>query len=98
MNVIVVGGGIVGASAAYHLALEGADVTLVDQQHKGQAIAAGAGIVCTWMSVRKDNHPWYVLARGGAHYYGTLVELLHADGEYDCGFKRVGALAVSDDA
>ncbi|SDI91687.1 NAD(P)/FAD-dependent oxidoreductase [Natribacillus halophilus] len=97
MNVIVVGGGIVGASTAYHLALEGAHVTLVDRHDEGQATAAGAGIVCPWISERKDNQPWYEMARGGAHYYGTLVELLQADGENDWGFKRVGALAVSED-
>ncbi|QDI92410.1 FAD-dependent oxidoreductase [Salicibibacter halophilus] len=98
MKVIVVGGGIVGMSAAYHLSREeGVDVTLIDQKHEGQATAAGAGIVCPWISERKDNKAWYELARGGAHYYETLVEQLKEDGEDQWGFKRVGALAVSED-
>ncbi|MBB6451203.1 D-amino-acid dehydrogenase [Geomicrobium halophilum] len=96
MNVSVVGGGIVGMSTAYHLAREGTDVTLIDQGHKGQATAAGAGIVCPWISSKKENQAWYTLARGGAHYYQQLIDMLSEDGEDDWGFKRVGSLAVSD--
>ena len=44
-DIIVIGGGIVGASAAYALARHGARVTLVDRGDNGQATAAGAGIV-----------------------------------------------------
>ncbi|AXF57268.1 NAD(P)/FAD-dependent oxidoreductase [Salicibibacter kimchii] len=98
MKVIVVGGGIVGMSAAYHLAREeGVEVTLIDQKHKGQATVAGAGIVCPWISEQKDNQAWYELACGGARYYETLVKRLEEDGEDEWGFKRVGALAVSED-
>ena len=46
MWIVVVGAGILGASTAYHLAREGADVAIVDQAHEGQATAAGAGIIC----------------------------------------------------
>jgi glycine/D-amino acid oxidase-like deaminating enzyme len=43
MRIVVVGAGILGASTAYHLARDGADVAIVDQAHEGQATAAGAG-------------------------------------------------------
>ena len=45
MRVAVVGAGVLGASAAFHLALAGAEVVLADQAHEGRATAAGAGIV-----------------------------------------------------
>jgi len=43
--VAVIGGGLVGASAAYRLACHGARVALVDRADQGQATAAGAGIL-----------------------------------------------------
>ena len=62
---IVVGAGILGASAAYHLAKKGADVTLIDRGERGRATDAAAGIVCPWLSQRR-NQAWYKLAKGGA--------------------------------
>ena len=50
MHIVVVGAGILGASVAYHLARYGAQVTIVDQAHPGRATAAGAGIICPWVS------------------------------------------------
>ncbi|WP_243297799.1 NAD(P)/FAD-dependent oxidoreductase [Bacillus litorisediminis] len=96
MRIIVVGAGIVGASAAYHLSKKGADVVLVDKFHEGQATAAGAGIVCPWIS-RVEDQDWYTFAKGGACYYPNLVSQLKEDGEHEFGYRVVGALAVSND-
>ncbi|MDC2864411.1 NAD(P)/FAD-dependent oxidoreductase [Bacillus sp. BP-3] len=90
---IVVGAGILGASTAYHLAKTGARVTLVDRQDLGQATDAAAGIVCPWLSQRR-NKAWYQMAKGGARYYASLIEQLEADGEKDIGYKRVGAISL----
>jgi D-amino-acid dehydrogenase len=93
MNVVVVGGGIVGASAAYHLARESAKVTLVDRADEGRATAAGAGIVCPWGSAVEDAASYALLA-AGASYYHRLIALLAEDGERDLGYARVGGLYV----
>lgn len=93
---IVVGAGILGASTAYHLAKAGANVTLVDRQDTGQATDAAAGIVCPWLSQRR-NQAWYQLAKGGARYYGDLIKQLEEDGETDTGYKRVGAISLHTD-
>ncbi|CAG9615044.1 Glycine oxidase [Bacillus rhizoplanae] len=90
---IVVGVGILGASTAYHLAKAGAHVTLVDRQDLGQATDAAAGIVCPWLSQRR-NQAWYQIAKGGARYYASLIQQLEADGEKDTGYKRVGAISL----
>jgi D-amino-acid dehydrogenase len=95
-KIIVVGAGILGVSTAYHLAKSGADVTLVDRFDRGQATDAAAGIVCPWISQRR-NKAWYQLAKGGARYYPTLIEQLKEDGETETGYGRVGAISLHTD-
>ncbi|WP_223590637.1 NAD(P)/FAD-dependent oxidoreductase [Neobacillus bataviensis] len=95
-KIIVIGAGILGASTAYHLAKSGADVTLVDRDDTGQATDAAAGIVCPWLSQRR-NKAWYQLAKDGARYYPELIAHLEADGEKETGYKRVGAISLHTD-
>ena len=97
MHIVVVGAGILGASVAFHLAREGAQVTVVDQAHEGRATAAGAGIICPWVS-GVDDPAFYRLYAGGGRYYGDLIPALAELGETDLGFRRVGAMVVSNDA
>ncbi|ATW84742.1 FAD-binding oxidoreductase [Weizmannia coagulans] len=96
MKVVVLGAGIVGASAAYHLALKGAEVINIDKKHEGQATAAGAGIVCPWLS-RVEDPAWYNMSKASACYYPTIVSLLEADDETELGYAVVGGLSVSRD-
>ncbi|MGG3466916.1 FAD-binding oxidoreductase [Neobacillus pocheonensis] len=95
-KIIVIGAGILGASTAYHLVKSGADVTLIDREDAGQATDAAAGIVCPWLSQRR-NKAWYQLAKGGARYYPELIAQLEADGEKKTGYKRVGAISLHTD-
>ncbi|MFD3258078.1 NAD(P)/FAD-dependent oxidoreductase [Paenibacillus lentus] len=90
---IVVGAGILGASTAYQLAKRGAEVIIVDRKDKGQATDAAAGIICPWLSQRR-NQAWYKLAREGARFYPSLIEELEKDGETETGYARVGALRI----
>lgn len=95
-KIIVVGAGILGASTAFHLAKLGAEVTLIDRHDFGQATDAAAGIVCPWLSQRR-NKAWYQLARGGARYYPFLVKQLEELGETETGYKKVGAISLHTD-
>lgn len=90
---IVIGAGILGATTAYQLAKSGADVTIVDRQDKGQATDAAAGIVCPWLSQRR-NKAWYQLAKGGARIYPEIIASLADDGETDTGYTRVGTIRL----
>ena len=93
-DVIVIGGGIVGASAAYRLARSGARVTLLDRADVGQATAAGAGIIAPGASY----HPpaaFFPLAFRAVGYYDTLLAALAEDGEMETGFAVVGLLHVA---
>ena len=57
-KIIIIGSGIIGASTAYYLAKQGAEVIIIDRKQKGQATDAAAGIVCPWISQRR-NKAWY---------------------------------------
>ena len=96
MRVVVVGGGILGASVAYRLVRARAETVLVDRTDEGRATAAGAGIVCPWASGGEDEPSYALLARG-ARFYGELVAHLAEDGETELGYSRVGGLIAPDD-
>ncbi|WP_332629463.1 NAD(P)/FAD-dependent oxidoreductase [Halalkalibacter flavus] len=93
---IVVGAGILGAATAYHLVKAGANVTIVDRHDKGKGTDAAAGIVCPWLSQRR-NQAWYQLAKGGAKYYPELIKQLEEDGETETGYAKVGAISLHTD-
>ena len=93
---IVVGGGVVAASVAYHLARRGASVIIVEGGQRGAATSAGAGIICPWTAPLDD--AWYRLCAEGAAYYPELLAMLAEDGQADSGYARVGALCVASPA
>ena len=95
-KVIVIGSGILGASTAYQLAKKGAEVVIIDRGDKGQATDAAAGIICPWLSQRR-NQDWYQLAKAGASFYPNLIQELEAEGETDTGYAKVGALSIHTD-
>ena len=93
---IVIGAGILGSSTAYQLAKLGAEVVIVDRRDTGQATQAAAGIICPWISQRR-NQTWYRLATTGARFYPKLISELEAEGETRTGYARVGALSIHTD-
>lgn len=94
MKAIVIGSGIVGASAAYNLTKNNVEVIMIDKEQDGKATSAGAGIVCPWVSKVKDED-WYRVAKRGAKFYTSLITDLMEDGETSFGYKKVGVLCVS---
>jgi glycine/D-amino acid oxidase-like deaminating enzyme len=91
VEVVVVGGGLVGVSAAYRLACRGAHATLVDRADAGQATAAGAGIL-------SPGNRWphgsvlLPLVRAATNHYAGLLARLADDGEHATGYAVVGAV------
>jgi D-amino-acid dehydrogenase len=94
VDTIVIGGGLLGWSAAYPLVKAGQRVALVDRADEGHATQAGAGIIAPGMNVR-DSETGYPLRKAAIAYYAELVESLTADGEPDAGYEQVGALFVA---
>src|SRR5690606_14152820 len=95
MRVIVIGGGIVGTSAAYHLAKRGVSTTLVDASRTGQATAAGAGVVFPW-PFPWDPPPMREFALQAAAHYPGLMRELAEDGQVT-GYRVVGGISAGTD-
>jgi D-amino-acid dehydrogenase len=90
---IVVGGGIVGASAAYHLARADVQTLLIDRRDRGQATGAGAGILSPETS-RHESEAWYDFAVDAVNHYPPLVEEIHDTGIEETGYAKCGTLVV----
>ena len=71
-------------------------MVIIDRQDNGQATAAAAGIVCPWISQRR-NKAWYHLAKNGARFYPSLIKELKNDGETETGYAKVGAISLHTD-
>lgn len=97
MRLIVVGAGIVGSACAYAASVLGADVILVDSSQPGRATSAGAGIISPWSS-RVDDPDWHALACLAARAYPALIDALAGAGETALGYRRVGAMVLTDSA
>jgi D-amino-acid dehydrogenase len=92
-DVLVVGGGVVGATAAYLCAREGLRTTLIDRADEGRATDAGAGIIAPATSVRHEALFEFGLRAG--RYYPALLDQLAEDGGGDTGYARCGDLRVA---
>lgn len=97
MEVIVVGGGIVGSATAYHLATAGTDVTLFDRADEGRATDAGAGILSPATSSNADSEPWFRFAVDAVDYYEELDAELREAGVEETGYAVPGLLQVAVD-
>jgi D-amino-acid dehydrogenase len=94
VRVVVVGSGIAGAGAAYHLARRGAGVVVVDDARPGVATAAGAGIVSPWAGA---DEALFTFAGAAAGYYPDLVAALAEDTDEPTSYAVVGGLVVGRD-
>jgi D-amino-acid dehydrogenase len=94
VDVVVVGGGLVGAALAYELCVAGLRTTLVDRHDRGRATDAGAGILSP-ETIVTDHAAWHALAMASADHYRRLIPELAAIGAPDTGYARCGLLRVA---
>ena len=93
----VVGGGIVGASTAYHLARAGVETLLIDRHDEGRATDAGAGILSPATSARGSDDAWFDFAVEAVAYYNELVTALETEQDGPHGYADRGLLRVAID-
>lgn len=91
-KIAIVGGGVVGASAAYLLSKEPTlEVTLYDAG-VGQGTSAAAGIISPWLSKRR-NKKWYRMVKEGAAFYPKfLSEVMDGSDIPKTVYNQVGTL------
>lgn len=94
-DAIVVGGGVAGAAAAYHLVRAGARTLLLDRRDLGRATDAGAGILSPPFLDAID--PVEQFEARAARYYPVLIDHLRDDGAGDTGYRVCGSLTVAVD-
>jgi D-amino-acid dehydrogenase len=93
-EVVVIGGGVLGWSAAYELARSGTAVTVIDRGDEGQATAAGAGIIAPGTSFKAPDTS-FELSKAAVAHYPRLLAALAEDGETNTGYETVGALFIA---
>jgi glycine oxidase ThiO len=95
-DAVVIGGGVVGASTAWHLVHAGVKTLLVDRRDGGRATDAGAGILSTATRV-DDPDPIERFEARAAAYYPALIEHLQGEDAGDSGYGLCGSLTVAVD-
>jgi glycine oxidase len=98
-DVIVIGGGVVGAACAHALAHRGVAVTLLEPgPEAGAATPAAAGMLAPFAEAQPDD-PMLSLAIRARDLYAELVPALEEETGHDVGFRTEGIaqLAVTSD-
>lgn len=96
MDIVILGGGIVGLSAAYQLSRLGHRVTVVDADLAGRATDAGAGIVNPLdLTGDRSAAERQRAALSPARHYRNLLGQLAEDGATNHGYAEVGQVVVA---
>jgi glycine oxidase len=91
-DVLIVGGGVIGLTAAYYLALENVSITLIDRGHFGQEASwAGAGILPPASSVHAENALEQLQRLSVLEFSNLSADLLRQTG-IDDGYRVCGGL------
>ncbi|MEZ6110655.1 MAG: glycine oxidase ThiO [Pirellulaceae bacterium] len=95
---LVIGGGVVGLSLAYQLAVDGLRVAVVDRGAVGrEASWAGAGILPPANSATAE-HPYEQLCGLSHALHATWAKRLREETGIDTGFRRCGGIYVAQSA
>ena len=95
-EVVVIGGGLLGWSAGYHLAKRGRSVTVIDRADSGYATGAGAGIIAPGTSLAASP-AYYELGKLAVAEYDRLIPELAEAGAPDPSYGKVGMLFLARD-
>jgi glycine oxidase len=96
-DVVIVGGGVIGASIAWKAAAAGLRVVLVDDQRRARASWAAAGMLAPVAEVSYNEEPLLALSLRSAERYPSFVAELQEATGLTVGYRRCGSLLVAVD-
>ncbi|WP_037577295.1 glycine oxidase ThiO [Phaeacidiphilus oryzae] len=99
VDVLVVGGGIIGLASAWRARRRGLSVTVLDPDPGRGANQVAAGMLAPVTELQYGEEPLLRLGlESNARYAEFAAELAEASGGMDLGYRRCGTLAVALDA
>lgn len=93
-DVIIVGGGVIGASAAFELAAEKLRVAIVDRQQPGREASWAAGGMLSPAPHAPQDIPLVPFAKESLGLYPEFVRAVEEASGKSAGFKRAGTLEI----
>lgn len=98
MDVVVVGGGVIGLACAWRLAQRGLEVTVVDPSPGAGASRAAAGMLAPVSELHPGEEPLVALGLAAAARYPDFVAELEQASGRTAGYRATGTLIVALDA
>ena len=97
VDVVVIGGGIIGAAVSWRLLAHGVGVALVDPAPGAAATATAAGMLAPVTELHYGEEALLALNIASAERYPVLVEELQDETGQDVGYARTGTLVAAWD-
>ena len=91
---LILGGGVIGLSVAYHLSFQGVSVTVLDANEPGQASSAAAGMLAP-LAEASEPGPFLDLALDSLRHYPAFAAALRDAGGADVSLQGPGMLRVA---
>ncbi|MFD2672583.1 glycine oxidase ThiO [Marinicrinis sediminis] len=94
-QIVIVGGGIIGLSCAFELAMRGHAVTIVEQgECGGQASGAAAGMLTPYSENVEQADPFFLFSQESLRLYPEWIRQIGRFSQIDAQYRQSGSLNV----